>query len=67
LVYAVCTLTKSETTKIADTFTAEHPDYIPDPVFASNATAAAGPSQVHLWPHEINGNGMFIAAWRRKA
>jgi 16S rRNA (cytosine967-C5)-methyltransferase len=67
LVYAVCTLTKSETTKIADTFTAEHPDYIPDPVFAANATTPASPSQVHLWPHEINGNGMFIAAWRRKA
>ncbi len=67
LVYAVCTLTKSETTKIADTFTAEHPDFIPDPVFAANATTPAGPSQVHLWPHEINGNGMFIAAWRRKA
>ncbi len=67
LVYAVCTLTKSETTKIADTFTAEHPDYIPDPVFAANTPTPAGPSQVHLWPHEINGNGMFIAAWRRKA
>ena len=67
LVYAVCTLTKSETTKVADAFTAEHPDYIPDPVFAANASTPAGPSQVHLWPHEINGNGMFIAAWRRKA
>jgi len=67
LVYAVCTLTKSETTKVADAFTAEHPDFIPDPVFAASATTPASPSQVHLWPQELNANGMFIATWRRKA
>ena len=66
LVYAVCTLTKSETTKVADAFTSSHPDYIPDPVFAATATNPAGPCQVHLWPHELNANGMFIAAWKRK-
>ena len=60
LVYAVCTLTKSETTKVADAFTAAHPDFIPDSVLGQ------GP-QLHLWPHELNANGMFIAAWRRKA
>lgn len=59
LVYAVCTLTKSETTKIADAFTAAHPDFDPAPVLGQ------GP-QLHLHPHELNANGMFIAAWKKK-
>lgn len=59
LIYAVCTLTKSETTKIANAFTESHPDFIPDSVLGK------GP-QLHLWPHELNANGMFIAAWKRK-
>jgi 16S rRNA (cytosine967-C5)-methyltransferase len=25
------------------------------------------PTSVLLWPHELNSNGMFIAAWRRQA
>jgi 16S rRNA (cytosine967-C5)-methyltransferase len=60
LIYAVCTLTKSETTKIANAFTEAHPDLVPDPVLGQ------GP-QLYLWPHELNANGMFIAAWKRKA
>ncbi len=60
LVYAVCTLTRSETTAVADAFTAAHPDFIPDPVLG-------GAPQLTLWPDQINANGMFIAAWRRTA
>ena len=59
LIYAVCTLTKSETTAVANAFTAAHPDLIPDSVLGQ------GP-QLHLWPHELNANGMFIAAWKKK-
>ena len=58
LVYAVCTLTRSETTAVADAFTAAHPELAPDPVLSR------GP-QVTLWPHELNANGMFIAAWKK--
>lgn len=58
LVYAVCTLTRSETTAVADAFTAAHPELTPDPVLGR------GP-QVTLWPHELNANGMFIAAWKK--
>lgn len=60
LVYAVCTLTQSETAKVADAFTAAHPELVPDSVLGQ------GP-QLHLWPHELNANGMFIAAWKKKA
>lgn len=67
LIYAVCTLTKSETTAVANAFTAAHPELIPDPVFTGDPTTSSGPSQLHLWPHDLNANGMFIAAWKRKA
>ena len=53
LIYAVCTLTRSETTAVADAFSAAHPEL------------EAGPRET-LWPHELNANGMFIAAWTLK-
>ena len=53
LVYSVCTLTRAETTAVADAFTAAHPEF--ETVSAQT-----------LWPHELNANGMFIAVWRRK-
>jgi 16S rRNA (cytosine967-C5)-methyltransferase len=58
LVYAVCTLSRAETTAVADAFTAAHPELTPDPVFGRSA-------QLTLWPQDLNANGMFIAAWRR--
>ncbi|MBW8781497.1 MAG: RsmB/NOP family class I SAM-dependent RNA methyltransferase [Verrucomicrobia bacterium] len=64
LIYAVCTLTKSETTAIADKFTATHPGFEPAPVFGSLATAD---SRFFVWPQDFDANGMFIAAWKRKA
>ncbi len=59
LIYAVCTLTRSETTKVADAFTAEHPELSSDPVLGQ------GP-RLHLLPHELDANGMFIAAWKKR-
>ena len=59
LVYAVCTLARAETTAIADAFTAAHPELTPDPVLGRTP-------QLTLWPQDLNANGMFIAAWRRR-
>ncbi len=59
LVYSVCTLTRSETTGVADAFSAAHPELEPSPLFGAEP-------RVTLWPHEVNANGMFIAAWKRK-
>ena len=53
LVYAVCTLTRAETTGIAAAFTAAHPEL--EVVSAQT-----------LWPQELNANGMFIAIWKKK-
>ena len=71
LIYAVCTLTRSETTAVAAAFGAAHPELQPHPLFGSVAGVAdpgpgsPSPATLTLWPQEINANGMFIAAWRR--
>jgi 16S rRNA (cytosine967-C5)-methyltransferase len=65
LIYSVCTLTRSETTVIADGFEAANPGFEPLPL-PFGIDLGKGGSRVFLLPHEINANGMFIAAWRRK-
>jgi 16S rRNA (cytosine967-C5)-methyltransferase len=59
LIYSVCTLTRSETTAVADAFTATHPGFKPSSVLGS-------PASVFLWPHDLNANGMFIATWKQE-
>jgi 16S rRNA (cytosine967-C5)-methyltransferase len=61
LVYSVCTLTRSETTAVADAFEAAHGDFEPSPLPISAAQA----TRLTLLPQELNANGMFIAAWKR--
>lgn len=63
LVYAVCTLTRSETTAVADSFTAAHPEFEPLPV---QVPEVAPQPSLFLWPQDIDANGMFVAVWRRK-
>jgi len=64
LVYSVCTLTRPETTAVADAFTAAHLEFEPLAVLGSQHSALS--SQLFLRPEELNANGMFIAQWRRK-
>jgi len=105
LLYAVCTLTRSETTAVAESFTAAHPEFEPSPVFVVAGVADPGPglqlsappsglsasnslspsvphslipsfphslipsfpsSALVLQPQELNANGMFLAAWKRR-
>jgi 16S rRNA (cytosine967-C5)-methyltransferase len=70
LVYAVCTLTRAETTAVADAFTAAHSEFMPDPVLAAGLAkpgpGSATPATVTLWPQDLNANGMFIAAWKKR-
>ena len=62
LIYAVCTLTRAETTAVADAFTAAHPELEPFPLSTLNSQL----STLTLWPHELNANGMFLAAWEKR-
>jgi len=64
LVYAVCTLTRSETIDVAAAFEKEFPEFrqlpVPNPI--ENGSESAWP--LWLWP-EDGGNGMFVSEWRR--
>ncbi|MFO1489246.1 MAG: RsmB/NOP family class I SAM-dependent RNA methyltransferase [Verrucomicrobiota bacterium] len=70
LIYAVCTLTRAETTDIAAGFQAEHPDFeplvLPVESLVKEFKSAAGATSLMIWPQDLGGNGMFVAAWRRK-
>jgi 16S rRNA (cytosine967-C5)-methyltransferase len=66
LVYAVCSLMHSETTLIAQTFEQRFGNFepleFPNPLeFGSSCR-----TQLALQPNTFGGNGMFVAAWRRK-
>ena len=65
LIYAVCTLARPETNTVADAFTAGHPDFealeLSNPINPDQRS-----TRFELLPHQVNANGMFIAAWRRK-
>lgn len=66
LVYSVCTLTKDETDDVADAVSAEVEGLEPW-TFLNPLEAGRPPvSRLWLWPQQKSGNGMFIAAWRRR-
>jgi 16S rRNA (cytosine967-C5)-methyltransferase len=70
LIYAVCTLTRAETIAVADAFTAAHPELTPDAVRVAGrgepGPGSATPATRFLWPQDLNANGMFIAAWKKR-
>jgi 16S rRNA (cytosine967-C5)-methyltransferase len=65
LIYAVCTLTRTETEVVADLCSRQLsgfeslslPDWPNEPPAAS--------SRKWIWPQAFRGNGMFLAAWQR--
>ncbi len=63
LIYSVCTMTRRETVELAEAVAKKFPELLPMPIewLANKKTAAT--NQVWLWPQEMGGNGMFIAAW----
>jgi 16S rRNA (cytosine967-C5)-methyltransferase len=65
LIYAVCTLTKSETTEVVDFFEEKFQDF--KPVAVANPLKPELPAspRIWIWPQDSGGNGMFIAAWKR--
>lgn len=65
VVFAVCTITRAETTDIVRGFSAAHPELEPVPLPGLPANAGL-PTGTFLWPHELDANGMFLASWRRK-
>lgn len=66
LVFAVCTITRAETTDVVRAFSAAHPELEPVPLPGLPAPAGGAATGHFLWPHELEANGMFLAAWRKK-
>ncbi len=70
LVYAVCTLTKPETVKVVEHFNLTQPEFeaLPLPPVGEKKNSRPEPAvEKWIWPQDLGGNGMFVAAWRRKA
>jgi 16S rRNA (cytosine967-C5)-methyltransferase len=66
LIYAVCSLARSETTEVAQSFLAEHPFFETIPTTNPLAPDLPSSAQLWLWPQQFGGNGMFISAWSRQ-
>jgi 16S rRNA (cytosine967-C5)-methyltransferase len=69
LVYAVCTVTTTETTAITDAFEAAHPEFRRAPLGLPVVDGVCrGPEvqRLQVWQGAIGANGMFIAAWVRQ-
>jgi len=67
LLYAVCSLARSETVEVVETFAAEHPSFELIPLANPLAPDLPPSLQLWLWPQQFGGNGMFVAAWSRRA
>lgn len=65
LIYAVCTLTRSETVEVAKYFEEQFPAF--QPLTVSNPLKPDAPPspQVWMWPQDSGGNGMFVSVWRK--
>ena len=70
LIYSVCTLTRAETSAVADAFAKVSPDFTPLPLSALTDSRGkkihSAEGRLTIWPHDLGGNGMFIAAWEHR-
>jgi 16S rRNA (cytosine967-C5)-methyltransferase len=69
LIFSVCTLTRAETVEVVADFNSKfaaefEPVIFPEIKF--NERTVSGASSLAVWPQDLDGNGMFIAGWRRK-
>ena len=63
LIYSVCTLTNAETEEVAKDFETRHPSFSRLELARPLGEKEVG--RCWLWPQDLGGNGMFIAAWKR--
>ncbi len=68
LIFSVCTLSRAETTEVVEHFNASRPDFEPlvFPEIPGSQKFFASAAAKIIWPQDLDGNGMFIAGWRRK-
>ena len=63
LVYSVCTFPRAETDAACDAIVRHQPDLVP-----IETDGPDGPAErVRIWPHRHGGDGMFVAAFEKRA
>ena len=65
LIYAVCTMTRTETEEVAVAFAERFPEFAAASIWNPWEDIHQMP-YLRLWPQDTGGNGMFLAVWRRK-
>ncbi len=65
LIYAVCTLTRTETDAVATACSPRLSGFAPSPLPAWPNEPPAASDQRWIWPQNFRGNGMFVKAWKR--
>ncbi len=65
LVYAICSLTRAESTGVAEGFGKAFPEFKALPFHNPLQPDSAPVAQLALLPQQFGGNGMFIAVWER--
>ena len=71
LIYSVCTLARAETSEVADHFNQTQAEFQPLTCLPGLPGKVAGRILMNretltIWPQDLGGNGMFVAAWNRK-
>jgi 16S rRNA (cytosine967-C5)-methyltransferase len=66
LIYAACTLTRTETMEVADAFEKRFSDFQPS-VAVNPFRPGERADRFWFWPQQTGGNGMFVAVWKRNA
>lgn len=70
LIYAVCTLTRAETTEVVEDFRARFAaefEPLAFPMIPESQSLLTSAATLTIWPQDLGGNGMYIAGWRRIA
>tara|TARA_Y100001934_G_scaffold2834_1_gene4335 strand:+ start:8058 stop:9212 length:1155 start_codon:yes stop_codon:yes gene_type:complete len=67
LVYAVCTLTREETSQVVEDFDDRFPEFELETPTVAGVESSVEDRITTIWPHALRGNGMFVAVWRRQA
>ena len=65
LVYSTCTFSRAENEEVIEAFLARHPDFSAA-AFALPGLPAAPQGMLRLFPHEIRGEGHFVACLERE-
>ncbi|HEX3797269.1 MAG TPA: RsmB/NOP family class I SAM-dependent RNA methyltransferase [Verrucomicrobiae bacterium] len=65
LIYSVCTLTESETTRVADAIMKRFAELKPLNFLNPLTPDEPAAERLWLWPQTIQGNGMFICGWEK--